>query len=208
MCKFDGEAVKIVDLLALEQRLWKAVFLLIHWGDDGGNILMNTSDPNLGEKGQCLSTDRRRYRDLPSAPLTKTTPPLSADWCLRVPGLHPDPWPSIQAGPLTHHAIRCIPTGCWHSGHLQTLSLVLLLLLLLNLFFSHFFQCLLGYPLVLLAIFSAPAPPTLSICQWPLASLAEADCTQPARTRDSSAPGSSWKSSCLTKLQREYNPQC
>lgn len=68
---------------------------------------------------------------------------------------------------------------------------------------SRFFQALLGYPLALLALFSAPAPPTLSMFQRPLAFLAEPDFTQSALTPDSSAPGSSWQKSFWTKLQLE-----
>lgn len=48
--------------LALDQRLWQAVFLLTrssqtHWGDNGVNVPMNASHCNWGERRQCWSTD-------------------------------------------------------------------------------------------------------------------------------------------------------
>lgn len=59
----------------------------------------------------CVSPDTLVLA-LPSAHLAETTPRFLARQCIKEPGIHPDPRPSVPAGPPAHHVLR--PTCCRH----------------------------------------------------------------------------------------------
>ena len=177
---WDGGAVVIVDLLALEQRLLKAVspntFLLDTLGWWWWKVPVKGPSSHQGKRGQCLSTGTSLCRDLPRAHL---------DWPrehVRVPGIHPDPLAVKQPGAPKDTEIRTVHTGCWPSGLPWSLVLSPMTSSPWVLSLSAFFPCLLGCPLpswlcfllqllwifLWLSLTAHSQPTTWSFCPWQL----------------------------------------
>ena len=187
---WDGGAVVIADLLALEQKLLKAVspntFLLDTLGWWWWKVPIKSPSSHQVKRGQCLSTGTSLCGDLPRAHLDRPHERM------RVPGIHPDPWLSsrlvpprtLRSGPFTQAA----GTQAF-LGHLSWAPRLLLLELSLSLLSSRVYLaalCPLGF------VFRSSCSGSFSGWAW---------LHTASPLPDPSVPGSFRQNSRLTKLQ-------
>ena len=187
---WDGGAVVIADLLALEQKLLKAVspntFLLDTLGWWWWKVPIKSPSSHQVKRGQCLSTGTSLCGDLPRAHLDRPHERM------RVPGIHPDPWLSsrlvpprtLRSGPFTQAA----GTQAF-LGHLSWAPWLLLLELSLSLLSSRVYLaalCPLGF------VFRSSCSGSFSGWAW---------LHTASPLPDPSVPGSFRQNSRLTKLQ-------